>query len=155
MNRADLERACSRLGLTLPSPPHPVGNYLPLVILRDFAFLSGQISKDAQGKVMTGKVGKDIDVEKGKQAARLALLQAMSLIENQLGLHRIEQVLRMAGFIQSAPDFYGQSDVMNAASDLLVELLGTKARHARTSIGVASLPLNAAVELELTLNIGS
>ena len=133
----------------------PLGNYLPLVVAGNYAFLSGQISKDSEGKIITGKVGKDIDVEEGKQAARLALLQAMSLMESQLGLDRIERVARMVGFIQSAGDFYGQSDVMNAASDLLVELLGEKGRHARTSIGVASLPLNAAVELELTLKIGS
>lgn len=155
MNREDLEKSCSRLGLRLPPPPRPVGSYLPLVLAGDFAFLSGQIAKDGEGKIITGKVGRDIDVEEGKQAARLALVQALSLMESQLGLDRIKQVARVVGFVQSAGDFYGQSDVMNAASDLLVEILGEKGRHARTSIGVPSLPLNAAVELELTLKIGS
>lgn len=131
----------------------PLGNYLPFVIAGDFAFLSGQLSRDPEGKIITGKVGKDIDVEEGKQAARFAAEQAVNLIKSQMGLNRIERVARMVGFVQSAGDFYGQSDVMNAASDLLVEKLGEKGRHARTSIGVASLPLNAAVELELTLKL--
>ena len=153
MSPESLNETCSRLGLKLPPPPQPVGSYLPLILTGGFVFLSGQISKDAEGRILTGKVGADLSVEQGKRAAQLATLQAVSLVEREIGLDRVEQVARLVGFIQSAPDFYGQSDVMNAASDLFTEIFGEKGRHARTSIGVTSLPLNAAVELELTLKV--
>lgn len=142
-----------RLGLELPPVPKPVGAYRPVVQAGGFAFLSGQISKDSRGKILTGKVGSELTAEEGKRAAQWAALQAVSLIHSEVGLDRLEQIVRMAGFVQSAPDFYGQSDVMNAASGLLTELFGEKGRHARTSVGVSSLPLNAAVEIELTLKV--
>ncbi|MBI4115438.1 MAG: RidA family protein [Candidatus Omnitrophica bacterium] len=148
-----LLQACSRLGLKVPSPSKPVGVYRPMVVSGNFAYLSGQLSKDADGKLMVGKVGKDLTVEEGKKAAQLAALQATSLIHGEVGLDRVEQVVRLVGFVQSAENFYGQSDVINGASEFIVEILGEKGRHARTSIGVVSLPLNAAVELELTLRL--
>ena len=149
----DLERILSQFGLKLPAEPKPVGVYRPLILAAGFAYLSGQISKDSEGKLITGKVGKDLTPEEGKRAAQLAVLQAVSLIRGGIGLEKVEQVVRMVGLVQSASDFYGQSEVMNAASELLVEIFGEKGRHARTAIGAASLPLNAAVEIELTLKL--
>ena len=148
-----LEQACRRLGLTLPPPPKPVGTYQPVILAGGFAFLSGQISKDAEGGLITGKVGSELTLEEGKRAAQWAALQAVSVIQGEIGFGNLERIVRIAGFVQSAPDFFGQSEVMNAASRLLVELFGEKGRHARTSVGVASLPLNAAVELELTVKV--
>jgi len=141
------------MNLDLPPPSKPVGTYRPLIVSGDLAFLSGQISKDAEGHVVTGKVGKELNLEEGKQAAKLAALQAVSLIRQEIGFDRVTQIVRVVGFIQSAADFYGQSDVMNTASELFVEAFGEKGRHVRTSVGVASLPLNAAVEIEVTLKI--
>lgn len=148
-----LERVLARRGLKLPPPPKPVGSYRPIVVEGGFAFLSGQISKDAEGRVVTGKVGKELSVEQGKRAAEGAALQAVSLIQSEIGLEKVRQVVRVTGFVQSAPDFYGQSEVMNGASELFGELFGEKGRHARSAVGVASLPLNAAVELEVTLKL--
>ena len=148
-----LESTISRLGLRLPPVPKPVGAYSPLVVSGGFAFLSGQISKDDRGTVLSGKVGKELNVEEGKRAAQWAALQAVSLIQSAIGLERVEQVVRVSGFVQSAGDFYGQSEVMNAASELLAGIFGDSGRHARSAIGVASLPLNAAVELEVTLKL--
>ena len=148
-----LEEVCGRLGLRLPPPPKPVGAYRPFIVTGGFAFLSGQISKDAEGHLVTGQVGKDLTLEEGKRAAQLAVLQAVSLIQTEIGMERVEQIVRVVGLVQSANNFYGQSEVMNAVSELLVEIFGEKGRHARTSVGVASLPLNAAVEVELTLKL--
>lgn len=150
-----IQQTLERLHLVLPPPPKPAGAYQPIIISNGFAFLSGQISKDTAGKVVAGKVGKDLSVEEGKRAAQLAVLQAVSLILDRVGGEKVEQITRVAGFVQSAPDFYGQSEVMNAASELLVEIFGADGRHARTSVGVASLPLNAAVEIEITLKVHS
>lgn len=148
-----LEQTCRRLGLVLPPPPKPAGAYRPVILAGGFAYLSGQVSKDAEGRLVVGKVGSELTLEEGKQAARWAALQAVSLIQKEIGVEHLERMVRVSGFVQSAPDFFRQSEVMNAASELLVELFGEKGRHARTSVGVASLPLNAAVELELTLKL--
>ncbi len=149
----DLDHVLGRLGLRLPAGSKPVGTYRPLILAGGFAYLSGQISRDAEGNLIKGKAGKDLTVDQARRAAQLAVLQAVSLIRDGIGFEKLEQVLRMVGFVQSAGDFYGQSDVMNAASELLVEIFGEKGRHARTSIGAASLPLDAAVEIELTLKL--
>jgi enamine deaminase RidA (YjgF/YER057c/UK114 family) len=148
-----LSQTLERLKLKLPPPPKAVGAYRPMIVGGERAYLSGQLSKDAEGRIVAGKVGGDLSLEEGKRAAQWAALQAGSLILHELGLKRVGQILRMAGFVQSAPDFHGQSEVMNSASELLVEIFGERGRHARTSIGVASLPLNAAVEIELTLQL--
>ena len=148
-----LEHACGRRRLRLPPAPKPVGVYQPLVLAGGFAFLSGQISKDSEGKVLSGKVGQDLSIEEGREAAEWATLQALSLIQAEVGLHRVERIARLVGYVQSAANFYEQSDVMNAASEIFSEVLGEKGRHARTSVGVVSLPLNAAVEIELTLKL--
>lgn len=148
-----LEETLRRLGLTLPLPPQPVGAYQPVVLSGGFAFLSGQISRDAKGRVLTGKVGRELTLEQGKRAAQWAALQAVSLIQAEMGLGEVQQMVRLVGFVQSADNFYRQSEVMNAASELFAEVFGEKARPARSAVGVASLPLNAAVELELTLKL--
>lgn len=155
MAEKTLEQTLERWGLKLPSPPKPVGVYQPIVRAGPWAYLSGQISKDAEGKVITGRLGRDLTLEGGKRAAQAAALQAVSLIQSEIGFEKLEQVVRLVGFVQSAEDFHAQSDVMNAASELLVEIFGEKGRHARTAVGVASLPLDAVVELELTLKLKS
>lgn len=148
-----LEETCAKSGLEVPPAPKPVGSYRPLIVSGNLACLSGQISREARGKLITGRIGRELSLEEGKRAAQWALLQTLSLIRSEIGLDRVEQVLRLTGFVQAEADFSGHSEVMNAASDLLVSVLGEKGRHARTSVGVASLPLNAAVEVELTVKL--
>ena len=150
---SSIQKTLERHHWVLPPPPKPVGAYKPIIVCGGFAFVSGQISKSSDGTIVTGKVGKDLNAEEAKRAAQFAALQAVSLILERLGEEKVEQIMRVVGFIQSAPDFYGQSEVMNAASELLVEIFGERGRHARSSVGVASLPLNAAVEIEITLKV--
>lgn len=142
-----------RLGLQLPPRPVPVGSYRLVVLTGGFAYVSGQISKDAEGKLITGKVGSEISLKEGKRAAQWAALQAISVIQAEIGLDRVNQMVRLGGFVQSANDFFDQSEVMNAASELLIEVFGDRGHHVRTAVGVASLPLNAAVELDLVLRV--
>ncbi len=141
------------LKLILPPAPKPAGSYQLVTYAGSLAFLSGQISKNEEGKVVTGKVGRDLTLEEGKEAARLAALNVLSIIQNLIGFDQFEKVIRVVGYVQTAPDFYDISQVVNGASDLFIEVLGEKGRHARSAVGMASLPLNSAVELEVTLQI--
>ena len=150
MNYAEKIKA---LKLVLPPPPAPAGSYQPVVTSGSLAFLSGQISKTAEGKVISGKIGRDLNLEQGKEAARLACLNALSIIQHQIGFDKFEKVIRVTGYCQTAADFYDISQVMNGASDLLIEVFGERGIHARSAVGMASLPLNAAVEIEVTIEI--
>lgn len=145
------EEKIKSLGLVLPIPAKPVGSYTPVVMQGDLAVLSGQISKAADGKLITGKVGKELTVEQGKEAARTAALNVIAIIKDLIGFSKFERFLRVVGYVQSAPDFYEHSAIVNGASDLFLEIFGQNGIHARSSIGMASLPLNAAVEIEVTL----
>ena len=156
MNSAkNLEEIITRRGLKMPAPPRAVGQYRPVVVSGGIVFLSGQISRQADGNLITGRLGKDLTLEQGRRAAEWATLQAVSILQSEIGLEKVGQILRLVGYVQSADNFYAQSDVMNGASELLVEIFGESGCHARSSIGVTSLPLNAAVELELTIEVPS
>lgn len=149
----DIETKIRQLGLVLPPAPKPVGLYQPVVVSGKLAFLSGQLSKDAEGKLLTGKVGKDLSLEEGQKAARLAALNALSILKDLIGFEKISRIVKMTGFVQVAPDFYEIPAVLNKASELFVEVFGEIGKHARSAVGVASLPLNAAVEIELILEL--
>jgi enamine deaminase RidA (YjgF/YER057c/UK114 family) len=149
----DLESKLKELGLLLPPAPNPVGLYQPLVVTGKLAFLSGQISKDAEGAILAGKVGKDISLAEGQSAARLAALNALSVMKHLIGFERISRIVKMTGFVQTAPDFYDIPAVLNAASELFGEVMGDGGLHARSAVGMASLPLNAAVEIEIILEL--
>jgi enamine deaminase RidA (YjgF/YER057c/UK114 family) len=147
------EEKITQLGLLLPPAPKPVGLYQPFVESGKLVFLSGQISKDAEGKVLSGKLGKDLSLDEGQAAAQLAVLNALSIMKHLVGFHRIRRVVKMTGFVQAAPDFYEIPAVLNKASELFMEVFGNLGAHARSAVGVASLPLNAAVEIELVLEL--
>ena len=149
----NIEEKLKSLGWVLPPPPKPVGAYQPLVKSGKLAFLSGQISKTADGKIISGKVGKDLQLEEARTAARAAALNALSIAQQFVGLENIARVVRLAGFIQVSPDFYDLSKITDAASDMFLELFGERGIHARSTVGMASLPLNAAVEIELILEV--
>ena len=142
------------LNILLPSPPKPAGSYVPIVITGNLAFLSGQIPiKD--GKVIyAGKVSKDLSVEDAQKAARLCIINALAQIKTELrSLDRISKIVRVSGFVNSPPEFTDQPKVINGASDLLFEIFGQNGQHTRLAVGVSSLPLNSAVEIDLIVEI--
>lgn len=150
----EIEARLEKLGLTLPSAPNPVANYVPYLVSGELLFISGQISKAGDGSMVTGLLGNGVALETGQHAARLSALNLLAQAKAALGsLDRIAQVMRLTGFVACAPGFGDQPKVINGASDLLVEVLGDKGRHTRSAVGVASLPMNAAVEIDAILKV--
>lgn len=149
-----MENRLKKLGISLPEAPEPVGSYRPWKLSGNLLFISGQLPM-VSGKLMdTGKLGLNIDVEKGREAARLAALNALAQAKAALGnLDQITQCVRIAGFINSAPGFTDHPAVLNGASDLLVEVFGEKGRHTRVAVGVCELPMDAPVEVEFLFEV--
>lgn len=136
------------LGYRLPPAPSPVGAYVPTRKASSFLFVSGQISRSPE-KFYRGKIGTELSLEEGEEAARLCALNILAQAKAELGnLDRIQGVVRLAGYLQCSPGFMDHPRVLNAASELLVQVLGERGKHARVAIGVDSLPLGAAVEVE-------
>ena len=150
------EKKLSELGITLPTPAVPIANYVGFVRTGNLLVVSGQLCLDASGKLVAkGKLGGDVFVEDGNKAARTCAINLLAQIKAALGdLDKISRVVRLGGFINSAPSFLDGPKVMNGASDLMVAVFGDKGRHARTTVGVAVLPLDAAVEVEGLFEIG-
>jgi enamine deaminase RidA (YjgF/YER057c/UK114 family) len=144
-----IEKKLTELGIVLPVAATPTFQYVPVTIHERLAFVSGQLPR--QGEIIvTGKVGADVDLEQAREAARLCIVQGLACLKQVLGsLDRVERILKVTGFVASAPGFNQQPKVIDAASELLVRLFGEAGRHARSAIGVAELPRNAAVEIEL------
>ncbi len=139
----------SELGIVLPEPVAPVANYVPFVITGNLVFISGQVSIGAGG-LLTGKLGADLDLEKGVEAAHACGVNLIAQLRAACGgdLDRVSRVVKLGGFINSTPDYTDQPKVMNGCSDLMVEVFGDKGRHARAAVGAPALPLNAAVEVD-------
>ncbi len=148
------EQKLTQLGLVLPAPPKPVANYVPVVRVGDLLFLSGVLpSRDGQ-LIMTGKLGQNLSIEQGMEAARVAVLNGLSIIRQEAGsLDHVKRIVKMVGHIASAPGFTDQPQVLNGASDLLVSLFGDAGRHARVAVGAAELPRQAPVEIELIVEL--
>ena len=144
----------SRLGLILPAPPKPLATYIPACLAGDLLFVSG-VLPFRDGKLSaTGKLGHNLTIEQGYEAARLALLNALAIIQDELeSFERVKKIVRLTGHVASAPGFVEQPAVVNGASDLLVELFGERGRHARLALGAAELPLHAPIELELIVQV--
>ncbi len=140
------------LGITLPTPVGAVANYVPFVRSGNLVTISGQLCFGLDGQLAAehkGHVGADVTEAAAKEAARLAAINLVAQLKAAIGdLDRVVRCVRLGGFISSAPDFTGQAAAMNGASDLIVAIFGEKGRHARSTIGVAALPLGAAVEVE-------
>ncbi|MGK7865860.1 RidA family protein [Falsiroseomonas sp. E2-1-a20] len=150
-----VEATLQKLGITLPQPAAPVANYIGFNQVGSLLVVSGQIPfKD--GKVaFTGKVGQGVTLEQGQEAARLCFINLVAQVKAAVGdLDRVKRVVRLGGFIAAGPDFTQHAVVMNGASDLAVAVFGEAGRHARTTIGVPSLPADAAVEVEGMFEIG-
>ena len=147
----------SALGITLPPPAAAVANYLPAVIAGDTVVVSGQLPLVAGKLTCTGKLGKDVSIEDGYAAARQCAINALAALNNVIDgdWSRVVQVVRLGGFVASAEGFTDQPKVINGASDFMVEVFGDLGRHARAAVGVAELPLGAAVEVEFTFRLAS
>ena len=135
-------------GIILPDAPPPAANYIPFVKIGKLVFVSGQVSQNENGFIK-GVLGKDLNVEEGYDAARQCAISLLAQLKSAVNgdLNKVTKVVKLGGFVNSAPDFTEQPSVINGASDLLVELLGEKGRHARTAVG-ANLPLGVAVEID-------
>ncbi len=143
-----IENHLRRMGLALPPPKAPVANYLGAKRSGDLLFVSGRVSQ------LRGEVGSDVTVADAKQAARATVLDLLAIVKHEIGdLDQIVSVERLQGFVRSAATFTEQPEVIDGASDLLVELLGDAGRHARTATGAAQLPFGASVQLDLVLRL--
>ena len=145
-----VEKRLAELGIVLPEPVAPVANYVPFVRTGNFMVVSGQLCLDAEGRLVAkGQLGGGVSIDDGIKAARACPINVLAQLKAALGdLDKIARVVRLGGFINSAPGFPDGPKVMNGASDLMVAVFGDKGRHARTTVGVAALPLDAAVEVE-------
>ncbi|MFN3659101.1 MAG: RidA family protein [Pseudolabrys sp.] len=145
-----IEQKLASLGIVLPAPAAPVANYVPTVRSGNLLFVSGQICFGADGKLAAkGQLGGAVSLEDGQKAARACAINLLAQAKAALGdLDRVARVVRLGGFINSAPGYTDGPKVMNGASDLMVEVFGDKGRHARTTVGVSALPGEAAVEVE-------
>jgi enamine deaminase RidA (YjgF/YER057c/UK114 family) len=145
-----VEKKLSELGIVLTAPPAPAANYVPFVRTGNLLMVSGQICLDGAGKlVATGKLGGGVTIEDGQKAARACAINILAQLKAALGdLDKVVRVVRLGGFVNSTPNFLEGPRVMNGASDLMIEVFGDKGRHSRTTVGVAVLPRDAAMEVE-------
>ena len=140
-------------GLELP-PPFSAGSYVSAVSAGDLVFVSGSGPQLPGGGFVTGKVGADVDVDQAKEAARLCALASLTALQSEIGdLERVARIVKLLGFVNSAPGFGDQPKVIDGASGLLISLFGDRGRHARSAIGVAELPFNIAVEVEMVVQV--
>ncbi len=152
---SDVESRLAALGHTLPELAAPVANYVPYVITGNQVFISGQVSRDASGAFITGKIGAELDVAQGAAAAETCALGLLAQIKAAVGgdWSRVVRAVKLVGFVNSTPDFTDQPKVVNGASDLMVAALGDAGRHARSAVSAGALPLGVAVEIEAIFEI--
>lgn len=151
-----IESKLKELGHTLPAFTTPLYDYVPVTQHQNVAYVSGQVPRTPEGVLCTGKVGAEISIEKAQEAARLCILHGLSALKHTLGsLDKVERVLKVTGFVASAPGFSQQPQVIDAASGLLKAVFGEAGRHARSAIGVAELPRGVPVEIEMIVAVKS
>ncbi|WP_186389070.1 MULTISPECIES: RidA family protein [unclassified Stappia] len=149
-----IEARIAELGVTLPKAAAPAANYVPFVRTGNQLFISGQIPMGPDGIQFQGKLGAGTSIEDGQAAARLCAINLLAQAKAALGdLDKVVRLVKIVGFVNSAPDFGDQPKVMNGASDFLVEALGERGRHARSAVGVAGLPFGVAVEVEAIFEV--
>jgi enamine deaminase RidA (YjgF/YER057c/UK114 family) len=149
-----IDKKLEELGIVLPTPAAPIANYVGFVRSGRLLFVSGQLCLSGGALVAAGKLGQEVTVEQGQTAARACAVNLLAQLRAALGdLDKVVRVVRLGGFINSAPDFIDGPKVMNGASDLMVAVFGERGRHARSTVGVAVLPADAAVEVEGTFEV--
>ncbi len=149
-----IETKLTEMGIELPAPGKPVANYVPAVRAGNLVFLSGHGPVQENGNLIAGKVGADLSLEEGYNAARQVALILLASLKSEIGdLDKVHRVVKLLGMVNCTPDFVDQPKVINGASDLLVEIFGDKGRHARSAVGMNALPSNIAVEIEMIAEI--
>ena len=149
-----IDNKLKELGITLKSPPSPVANYIPVQQTGNLIYLSGQGPRNKNGEFITGKVGSDITAEEAYDLARNTAINLLSAMNAYLGsLDRVSKIVKVLGMVNAEPDFKDHPIVINGCSDLFVEVFGEKGRHARSAVGMGSLPNNMAVEIEIIVEI--
>ena len=151
-----IEEKLKELGIEIPTPPNPAGSYIPVVTTGNLAFVSGQIPMKDGKVVFEGKVPENQSVESARDAAKICIINGLAQLKASLGsLDKITKFVRISGFVNSNPNFAEQPKVINAASDLLVEIFGDMAKHSRIAVGVANLPLNSTVEIDMIVEVSN
>lgn len=148
------ERRLTAMDLELPTPFPPVGSYVNHVLIGDLLLLGGQVPWDPPDRIVLGRLGEDLDMDQGREAARLAAINALASIRQALGsLDAVARVVSVRGVVNATPDFTGHTQVIDAASDVFLDVFGELGRHVRLAVGVSSLPANMALEIELTVHV--
>jgi enamine deaminase RidA (YjgF/YER057c/UK114 family) len=149
-----IEEKLKAIGIELPSPPTPLANYVPAVKTGNLVFLSGHGPLKNDGTMIVGKVGAELSAEEGYQAARRVAIALLASLKNEIGdLDRVQRVVKLLGMVNCPPEFKDHPKIVNGASDLLVEVFGDKGKHARSAVGMGSLPGNIAVEIEMIVEL--
>ncbi|KIQ16510.1 endoribonuclease L-PSP [Flavobacterium sp. MEB061] len=148
------EQKIKQLGIELPQIPESLGSYQDMVRVGNLVFLSGRGPLKADGKYITGKLGQDLTTNEGYQAARLTAINQLAILKQTFGsLDKIKRIIKVNGYVHTVDSFTEQSKVMNGFSDLLIEVFGEQGKHARTSVGVFTLPQNMAIEVEMIVEV--
>ena len=149
-----LEHRLEKMGIVLPEIPKPVATYIPAKQTGNLVFTAGQLPMVNGELISKGLLGQDVEIDEANKAARICTLNALAAIKGVIGdLDRIKQIVRVVGYVASVPTFTQQPAVVNGASELLLEIFGENGKHARSAVGMAVLPLNASVEIELTVEV--
>ena len=150
----DAETRIKEKGIVLPSPQKPVANYVNVVRVGNLLFLAGKGPTNPDGTNITGKVGKDLTIEQGYEAARLTAINHLAVLKAELGsLNKVKRIVKVLGMVNCTEDFKDQPKVINGYSDLMVEIFGDKGKHARSAVGMYALPSNIAVEVEVIVEV--
>jgi enamine deaminase RidA (YjgF/YER057c/UK114 family) len=148
------EQKLESLGIVLPAPTNPVANYVKFVRTGNLIFLSGHGPANTDGKYITGKLGKELSIEEGYNAAKLTGINLLSTLKAAVGdLSKVKRIVKVLGMVNSTEQFTDQPKVINGFSDLMVTIFGDKGKHARSAVGMASLPINMAVEIEMVVEV--
>ena len=151
-----IEDRLKELSIEIPTPPNPAGSYIPVVTTVNLAFVSGQIPMKDWKVIVEGKVPEKQSLDSAREAAKICIINGLAQLKSNLGsLDKITKFVRISGFVNSSQDFTEQPKVINAASDLLVEIFGDMAKHSIIAVGVASLPLNSTVEIDMIVEYSS
>ena len=154
INTTIIEDKLKALGITLPEASAPVANYVNAVTAGKLVFLAGKGPKKADGTYITGKVGKDLTIEEGYEAAKITAINQLAALKAEIGnLDRVKRIVKVKGMVNAIPDFESQPEVINGFSDFMVEVFGENGKHARAAVGMGSLPRGIAVEIEMIVEL--
>ena len=153
-NAQDAETKLKERGIVLTAPGKPVANYVNVVRVGNLLFLAGKGPTNPDGTNITGKVGKDLTIEQGYEAARLTAINHLAVLKTELGsLNKVKRIVKVLGMVNCTADFKDQPKVINGYSDMMVEIFGDKGKHARSAVGMNALPMNTAVEVEVIVEV--